>query len=247
MTIDWWTLGIQTVNVLILVWLLGRFFWRPIAAIIEQRRLKAQQTLGEAEATQSQAAEALAGIERTRAGFAREREAILAAAHQTAEHARDELLATAAKEAIAKSEAATAAIAKQRDAAERAWTERSSRLAVEIAGRLVTRLDGSAVKAAFLDDLLREIKLLPASARDGVAADGVVLEAISASSIDPPEQEAFRNSICRAFDAGPRIDFKVDPSLIAGLELHGPHLVVNNSWRADLAHILADLAHDRRA
>jgi len=29
MTIDWWTLGIQTVNVVILIWLLERFFWRP--------------------------------------------------------------------------------------------------------------------------------------------------------------------------------------------------------------------------
>jgi F-type H+-transporting ATPase subunit b len=37
MTIDWWTLGIQAVNVIILVWLLARFFWRPVAAMIEQR------------------------------------------------------------------------------------------------------------------------------------------------------------------------------------------------------------------
>jgi F-type H+-transporting ATPase subunit b len=30
-TIDWWTLGLQAVNVLILIWLLGYFFWRPVA------------------------------------------------------------------------------------------------------------------------------------------------------------------------------------------------------------------------
>ena len=33
MTFDWWTLGLQTVNILILVWLLQRFFWTPIADI----------------------------------------------------------------------------------------------------------------------------------------------------------------------------------------------------------------------
>ena len=38
MTIDWWTLGIQTVNVVILVWLLGRFFWRPLAAMNRRRQ-----------------------------------------------------------------------------------------------------------------------------------------------------------------------------------------------------------------
>ena len=88
MTIDWWTLGIQAVNVLILIWLLARFFWRPVAAIIEQRRATAQQILAEAEAKRSQATNALAEIERTRAGFDREREAIIAAAHEAAEQAR---------------------------------------------------------------------------------------------------------------------------------------------------------------
>ena len=99
MTIDWWTLGIQTVNVVILVWLLGRFFWRPVAAMIEQRRAAAQSMLAEAEAKQSEATTALAEIEQTRAGFAQEREAILAAAHEAAERARAALLEEAAKEA----------------------------------------------------------------------------------------------------------------------------------------------------
>jgi F-type H+-transporting ATPase subunit b len=41
MTIDWWTLAIQTVNVVILIWLLERFFWRPVAAMIEARQKEA--------------------------------------------------------------------------------------------------------------------------------------------------------------------------------------------------------------
>src|SRR5476651_2521037 len=88
MTIDWWTLGIQTVNVVILVWLLGRFFWRPVAFMIEQRRATAERILADAEAKRIEATAALAEIERTRAGFAQEREAILAAAHEVAERAR---------------------------------------------------------------------------------------------------------------------------------------------------------------
>src|SRR5580700_2661393 len=99
MTIDWWTLGIQTVNVVILIWLLGRFFWRPVAAMIEQRRATAQRTLTDAEAKRSQAAAALAEIERTRAGFAQEREAILTAAREAAEQAQAACLENATKEA----------------------------------------------------------------------------------------------------------------------------------------------------
>ena len=149
MTIDWWTLGFQTVNVVILVWLLKRFFWRPIAAMIEQRRATAQRTLAEAEAARRKAADALGEIERTRAGFAKERETILAAAHEEAERARTARLDEAAKEVAVLEAAAKSAIEKEKEAAEKVWTERSSRLAVEIAERLASRLDGPAVRATF--------------------------------------------------------------------------------------------------
>jgi F-type H+-transporting ATPase subunit b len=245
MTIDWWTLGIQAVNVVILIWLLARFFWRPVAAMIEQRRAKAQQIMAEAEAKRSQATAALAEIERTRAGFGSEREAIIATARQAAEQARTATLAAAAREAAALEASARVAIGKERDAAEAAWIERANRLAIEIAGRLVARLDGPAVSAAFLDWLLREIRELPANVR--TAADGVVLEAISAAPIEPADQERYRKLIGEALGVHAQIDFKVDAALIAGLELHGPHFVVANSWRADLGRILADLAHDKKS
>ncbi|WP_026606795.1 ATPase [Methylocapsa acidiphila] len=247
MMIDWWTLGIQTVNVVILIWLLGHFFWRPVAAMIEQRRAETQQILTEAEAKRGQAAAALAGIEQTRAGFAREREAILAAARQAAEETRTERLDEAAREAASLEAAAKVAIEKQKDAAEKAWAERASRLAVEIAKRLAARLDGSAVQAAFLEWLLEEIQALPDPVRLTVAANGVELEAICATPIEPANQARYRELIGKAFGARPEITFKVDPTLIAGLELHGPHLVVSNSWRADLSKILAELTHDKRS
>src|ERR1700730_14604756 len=141
MTLSWWTLGIQTVNVVILIWLLGRFFWRPVAAMIEQRRATTQRIVTEAEANRSEATAALAEIERTRAGFAREREAILVAAHEAAAQARTTWLAEAAEKARSLEGAAKATIEKDKQAVDKAWAARASRLAVEIAGRLAARLD----------------------------------------------------------------------------------------------------------
>jgi F-type H+-transporting ATPase subunit b len=246
MTIDWWTLGIQTVNVIILIWLLERFFWRPVAAIIEQRRALAQRILAEAEAKRSEEIAALAEIERTRAGFAREREAILAAAHEAAEKARTARLDEAAKEAASLEADAKAAIEQEKAVAGKVWADQASRLSIEIAERLAARLDGPAVRAAFLSWLLKEIRALPEPVRQAVSADGVAFEAISATPLAPADQERYRERISEAFGAHPQIVFKADPALIAGLELHGPHLVVSNSWRADLTQILADLTHDNR-
>lgn len=246
MTIDWWTLGLQTVNVIVLVWLLGRFFWRPVAGIIEQRRATALRSLVDVEAKRSQTAAALAEIERTRAGFAQEREAILAASREAAERERTARLEVVAREEASLEAAAKAAIENEKEVAEKAWAERASRLAVAIAERLAARLDGPAVHAVFLDWLLKEIQTLPGPARQALAANGAALEAISATPLNPADQERCRELISEAFGVHPRITFKADPTLIAGLELHASHLVVRNSWRADLTQIVADLTHDNR-
>lgn len=244
MTIEWWTVGLQAINVMVLVWLLARFFWRPVAGMIEQRRAAAVQVLAEAESKRSEANTALAEIEQIRSGFEKERESIVAAAHDAAEQERKALLAAAATEVAALQAAARTGIEKERNAAEQVWADRAGRLAIEIARRLVSRLEGPAARAAFLDSLLQEIRTLPEPVRKAMAAEGVVLEAISAAPVQPADQQQQRRMIADAFGAHPEITFKEDAGLIAGLELHGPHLVIKNSWRADLAKILADISDD---
>lgn len=244
MTIDWWTLGLQTVNVVVLVWLLERFFWRPVAAMIELRRATSARSLADAEAKRTEAVAALAEIDRTRAGFAEEREAILLAAHEDAEQARAARLKEAAAEAAALQTAARAGMEKEKERTDKAWFDRASDLAVEIAGRLASRLDGPVVRRIFLDWLIDALNDLPEPTRQAMTANGVVLEAVSAAAIEPAEQELYRTRIADILGVMPQITFKSDATLIAGLELHGPHLSISNSWRADLDQILADLKHE---
>ena len=106
MSFDLWTLGFQALNVLVLVWLLHRFFWKPVAAMIADRQAKAVALLQDAEAQRAEAEAALKAIETSREGGATERDAILAAARTDAEAARDALLAEARAEADALREAA---------------------------------------------------------------------------------------------------------------------------------------------
>jgi F-type H+-transporting ATPase subunit b len=219
MTIDWWTLGFQAVNVLVLIWLLQRFFWRPIAAMIEQRRV----------------------ITATRAGFNREREAVLAGAHAEAEKASKATLEAAAKEAAAHNTTAHAAELAEHDANEAAWTGRAGELAVQIAGRLAHRLQGQAVDASFLDWMVSGIQAMPDQVRQAALADNAGFEAVSAEPLSPAAQERTRDLITKAFGAELTMTFKADPALIAGIELHGPHFALENSWRADLGQILKDI------
>ena len=62
MQIDWWTLGLQTVNALVLIWLLAHFLFRPVVDAIAGRQKAAGQLLADA-----QAAKAAAESEREKA------------------------------------------------------------------------------------------------------------------------------------------------------------------------------------
>jgi F-type H+-transporting ATPase subunit b len=245
MTVDWWTLGFQTVNIVILIWLLQRFFWKPISAMIAERRMAAQKALAEAEAARDKAKADLVDIDKTRAGFASERAKVLADAQAEAERVSAAKLAEADRQAAALIAAAKAAVEKDAAAAMLAWASRSSNLAVDIARRLAARLDGPTVHGVFLDCAVKAIRALPATTREAAAASSRPLETTSASPLDAGEQAKALQSIGEAFGAPVKIDFKTDPALIAGLELRTDHLVVANSWRADLAEILKGLARGK--
>ena len=241
MTIDWWTFGFQAVNVAILIWLLGHFFWKPVAGMIAARRAATQKSTDDAKTASDKAAAALADVEKTRAGFAKERETILGDAHKAADAAGAVVLAKAKTDADALQTAAKADIAKDAKAQESAWADRSADLAVDIAGRLAGRLDGDAVQACFRQWMIDEIGKIPASARAAAAGKEMKLDLASAVALDEAAQKSCAKAIADALGGDPQIVFSTDAALIAGFELRGEHLVVGSSWRADLVTIQADL------
>src|SRR5210317_923131 len=101
MQIDWWTLGLQTINFLVVIWLLSRFLYRPIRKIIEEREAADK-------AASDAAAQKLADAEKIRrtyeektAQFARDQADRDAAFHKTLEEDRAKTLEATRKEAAA--------------------------------------------------------------------------------------------------------------------------------------------------
>jgi F-type H+-transporting ATPase subunit b len=97
MHIDWWTLALRTVNVLILMWLLAKFLFRPVAKIVASRQDEANKLLEGAAESRRQADEARVELDRAHAGIADERNRVLADAHAAAETARVSSLAQGTK------------------------------------------------------------------------------------------------------------------------------------------------------
>lgn len=241
MTIDWWTLGLQAINVLILMWLLARVFWRPVAAAIEKRQKVTKSLIEDAQATQAKADAALAEITKTREGLAAERDALLAKAAAQAEAMTKTAMAEARSKAESRIADAQRVKAREVAAARAASAAKSAELSVEIARRLLDRVATDDFQAAFLDLLLTSIAQLPHADKTALVGTSEGIDVLSATALKPAEEAKITAALEKALGETPQLNFITDAKLIAGIELRSTHFVLHNSWRADLDAILKDL------
>jgi F-type H+-transporting ATPase subunit b len=244
MHIDLWTLALQTINVLVLIWLLAHFLFRPIAGIIAERRAAADKLLADAAAKLQQATDAAAAIAHQRDDLTGEGQRILAEARAAAEAERATMQQHAVDAAARVQADAQQAIARDEHIMREALEREANDLATTIATRLLQRVPARALNRAFLESLADTLANYPARG----SLSGTTIEVSSAVPMDGAAQADCREILTRALGATPQLSFHTDPTLIAGIELTAPGALIRNSWRADLdriTHALHEVnAHD---
>ena len=244
MRIDWWTLALQTINVLVLIWLLARFFFRPVANIVAKRQEEANKLLFDAAAACREAADGRAEVDKMRDGIAAERDRLILDAQIAARIEKHNLLTQASQEIAKLRNEAKAATAHDKAAAQQAIIADASELAVKIAQRLLSRLPAGASLAVFLDGLCRELTALSPEQKGNLtsAAADHAFELVTAAPLSLAEIDKIRRALEEALGSEAPFQIRTDSELIAGLELHSPRMIVRNSWRADLDRIREELA-----
>jgi F-type H+-transporting ATPase subunit b len=235
MQFDWWTFAFQLVNIAVLLWLLGRFLFRPVARIIAERKAETDRVLTEAEDAKQAARDAEEAAQAERDRVAAERVELLEKAREEAETQKKDLLAKAQKEA-------RGLVSKAKEEARQAMEEeraeelgRAAKLSIVIAGRLIDGMPGDARIDGYPERLVEALDAIDQNEKAAILADGGDLHLVAPRKLTKAEQAAVNKAIAPALpDAGP-LPVEVDESLIAGLELKSRHGVVRNSLAADLA------------
>ena len=245
MKIDWWTLALQAINAAVLIWLLARFLFRPVADIIAARQQAARQLLADASAAKAAADGERENAKAENARLAEHRSEALKVVEAEAAIEKAALLAATQAEADKLRAAAAAEIANQRRAEAIAATARASRLAVDIARKLVDRVPSELRISAFINGIAAGLAELPDGTRSSLGANGTPIKITAARPLTDPEGEACRTALARILGRPVAVEFGTDPALIAGLELETPYASVRNSFRADLARLQSELTnHD---
>lgn len=245
MRIDWWTLAFQTVNVLVLVWLLSRFLFKPVSKIMTERQQAAAALIQDAstardaaERDRKQAAEQTAALD----AFRLQR---LGEITTEAELLKTSLVATARTEAAAIRAAAANEIALLRKKAAREDAARATGFAAEIASRLLSRLPPRALVEGFIGPLAHAVSELPNEVRQQLGEQSDPLHLLAPRPLSDDELAQCRAALADALGHETPLQIEENPILIAGLELVAPHVIVRNSFRHDIETLKAELlSHD---
>jgi len=250
MHFDWSTFALQTVNFVILVWLLQRFLYKPVLRLVDARSAEIDKQYAEARTAEAEATAKAAAIEAERAGIARERAAALAeVAAEAEEHA-------AARRGQAEQDASALLTgARKTLAEERAHVLTEARraaldLGAEIAGRLLAEVPMKYRAEAWIERIEHHLGALSAAERDALAAqlpDGVPLKIVTASALSAETADVWRSRLQRALGERIAVDYGVDPGLVAGAELHFPDAILRFSWQSAIDAMRAEIEADGNA
>lgn len=245
MRLDLSTLALQTANVLVLVWLLQRFLFKPVMEIIARRRDEAEKILADAAAKSTQAAEREGELARQKQALQAKAEHIRAAAQASADAARVSIIQQAKNEADEKLKQAAAAIEAERAEMERQLEDAAASLAVSIAERLLTAVPPAPATAAVIAQFEQSLATLPSDRIAELSRADAGLEVVTAVPMETGERARLSSALARVLSPLPPLRFSVDPAVIAGIELRGPHAVIRNHWRADLDRAARALGRDK--
>ena len=223
MLIDWFTVGAQALNFIILVWLLKRFLYRPILRAVDERERKIAAALADADSKKAEATLERDEFQRKNAEFEKHRAVLLAQATEEAKAAGQRLREEALK-------AVDTETAKRREGLQTEATNLSRRLSERMQQEVfgVARKALTDLAAASLEDRMSEVFCTRLRLLDGKTKEdlGSALNAASAPAVvrsafelASAQRAALQQALNETFRSDVRLRFQTAPDLVAGIEL----------------------------
>jgi F-type H+-transporting ATPase subunit b len=223
MLIDWFTVGAQALNFIILVWLLKRYLYKPILDAVDAREKRIAAELADAEAKKAEARKERDEFQQKNESFDQQRAALLSNATQEASAERQRLLDEARKAADDLS--AKRAISLQSDAENlnQALLQRTQQEVFAIARKALTDLAGAGLEERMCDVFMDRLRKMDVELKAGLAkalttaSEPAVVR--SAFDMPPAQRAALQKALNETFSADIHIRFETAPNLVSGIEL----------------------------
>src|ERR1017187_1610795 len=223
MLIDWFTIGAQALNFLILVWLLKRFLYKPILRAIDAREQRIAAELADADAKKAQAQKERDEFQHKNEEFDQQRAALLSKATEEAKAERQRLLDEARKAADALSAKRQETLSNDALNLNQAISRRTQQEVFAIARKALTDLATTSLEERLGEVFTRRLREMDGKAKAnlGEALKAASDPALVRSAFDLPAEQraAIQNALNETFSAEIHVRFETAPDLVSGIEL----------------------------
>jgi F-type H+-transporting ATPase subunit b len=223
MLIDWFTVGAQVLNFLVLVWLMQRFLYKPILHAIDEREKRIATELANADAKKTEAQKESDEFKHKNEEFDQQRAALMSKATEEAQAERQRLLAEARQAAAAFSSKRQEALRTEEHNLHQAISRRAQQEVFAIARKALTDLAATSLEERLGEVFTRRLRAMDGQVKAGFgeALRTASEPAIVRSAFDLPAEQraAIQNALNETFSADIHVRFETQPDLISGIEL----------------------------
>jgi len=254
MLIDWFTVGAQIVNFLILVWLLQHFLYRPILNAIDAREKRIAAEIADADAKKADADTERTDFEKKNQAFDQQRTALLSKATDEAKAERDRLIDQAKKDTETLRSSETDALHADQSRIGSEITRLAEREVFAIARKTLTDLAAISLEERVVEVFTRRLRELDPKARESIsdAVRNSPQPALIRSAFDLPDSQkaAIQIALNETFSTVVPIQFEDSLDGICGIEFiaNGQKVAWSiSSYLTDLSNKISDLVDAQSA
>jgi F-type H+-transporting ATPase subunit b len=223
MLIDWFTVGAQALNFLILVWLMKHFLYKPILHAIDEREKRVAAELANADKKKVEAQKESDEFKHKNEEFDQQRAALLSKATDEVKVERQRLLDEARNAADALSAKRQETLRNDAHNLHQAISRRTQKEVFAIARKVLKDLAATSLEERLVEVFIRRLRGMDGKMKAGIvgalkkASDPALVR--SAFDLPAEQQAAIQNALNEISSAEIHIRFETVPDLISGIEL----------------------------
>jgi F-type H+-transporting ATPase subunit b len=223
MLIDWYTVGAQALNFVILVWLMKRYLYRPILQAIDAREKRIAAELADAAAKETEATKERDEFRRKSEDLDQQRATLLKKATDDANAERQHLFAEARQAADALSAKRQEALRTDAKNLNRVIQQRTQSEVFSIARKALMDLATTSLEERLTAVFTRRLRELDGPTKAGLvkalaAASGSAFVR-SAFELPTDQRAIIQNALNETFSAEVHVRFETAPDLVSGIDL----------------------------
>ena len=223
MLIDWFTVGAQAINFIILVWLLKRFLYKPIIDAVDAREKRVAAELADADAKKAEAKKERDEFQHKNEAFDQQRVALLSKVTEEAKAERQRLLGEARQAAEALNATQQETLRREARNLSGAISRQTRQEVFAIARKALMDLATTSLEERLAEVFTCRLREMDGKAKADLAealksaSDPALVR--SAFELPAKQRTAIQNALNETFSVNIDIRFETAPDLICGIEL----------------------------